>query len=110
MFFGTLEGEFIALDDETGDKLWSFQTGSGIVGQPVTWEQADSPLQGSSLQAFQHLMDLPVVGLSRTLTAVARKRELQDLPKAVADLSKRKLMLQIKIYVGEVGLRNVNCR
>lgn len=39
VFFGTPEGEFMALDDETGEKLWSFQTGSGIVGQPVTWEQ-----------------------------------------------------------------------
>ncbi|MEC7763225.1 MAG: PQQ-dependent methanol/ethanol family dehydrogenase [Pseudomonadota bacterium] len=38
VFFGTPEGEFIALDDETGDELWSFQLGSGIVGQPVTWE------------------------------------------------------------------------
>ncbi|MDA7428032.1 PQQ-dependent methanol/ethanol family dehydrogenase [Primorskyibacter aestuariivivens] len=38
VFFGTPEGEFIALDDETGEKLWSFQTGSGIVGQPITWE------------------------------------------------------------------------
>jgi alcohol dehydrogenase (cytochrome c) len=39
VFFGTPEGEFVALDDETGEKLWSFQTGSGIVGQPITWEQ-----------------------------------------------------------------------
>jgi alcohol dehydrogenase (cytochrome c) len=39
VFFGTPEGDFIALDDETGEKLWSFQTGSGIVGQPITWEQ-----------------------------------------------------------------------
>ena len=38
VFFGTPEGDFIALDDETGEKLWSFQTGSGIVGQPVTYE------------------------------------------------------------------------
>jgi len=38
VFFGTPEGEFIALDDETGEKLWSFQTGSGVVGQPITWE------------------------------------------------------------------------
>ncbi|MBJ3761729.1 PQQ-dependent methanol/ethanol family dehydrogenase [Maribius pontilimi] len=38
VFTGTPEGEFIAFDDETGEKLWSFQTGSGIVGQPVTWE------------------------------------------------------------------------
>ncbi|MFK7868889.1 MAG: PQQ-dependent methanol/ethanol family dehydrogenase [Roseobacter sp.] len=39
VFTGTPSGEFIAFDDETGEKLWSFQTGSGIVGQPVTWEQ-----------------------------------------------------------------------
>ena len=39
VFTGTPEGEFIAFDDESGEQLWSFQTGSGIVGQPVTWEQ-----------------------------------------------------------------------
>jgi alcohol dehydrogenase (cytochrome c) len=39
VFFGTPEGEFKALDDETGAELFSFQTGSGIVGQPVTWDQ-----------------------------------------------------------------------
>jgi alcohol dehydrogenase (cytochrome c) len=38
VFFGTPEGEFKALDDATGAELFSFQTGSGIVGQPVTWE------------------------------------------------------------------------
>ncbi|WP_438986145.1 PQQ-dependent methanol/ethanol family dehydrogenase [Marivivens donghaensis] len=38
VFFGTPEGKFIALSDETGEEVWSFQTGSGIVGQPVTWE------------------------------------------------------------------------
>ncbi|EBA07268.1 PQQ-dependent methanol/ethanol family dehydrogenase [Sagittula stellata] len=39
VFFGTPEGKFMALDDETGEELWSFQTGSGIVGQPITWEK-----------------------------------------------------------------------
>lgn len=38
VFTGTPEGRFIAFDDETGEELWSFQTGSGIVGQPITWE------------------------------------------------------------------------
>ncbi len=38
VFTGTPEGKFIALDDATGEVLWSFQTGSGIVGQPVTWD------------------------------------------------------------------------
>ncbi len=39
VFTGTPEGKFLAFDDDTGEILWSFQTGSGIVGQPVTWEQ-----------------------------------------------------------------------
>ncbi len=39
VFTGNPEGEFLALDDETGEVLWTFQTGSGVVGQPITWEQ-----------------------------------------------------------------------
>ncbi|MEO1550253.1 MAG: PQQ-dependent methanol/ethanol family dehydrogenase [Pseudomonadota bacterium] len=39
VFTGTPEGKFMAFDDATGEVLWSFQTGSGIVGQPVTWMQ-----------------------------------------------------------------------
>ena len=38
VFTGMPEGQLKAFDDMTGEELWSFQTGSGIVGQPVTWE------------------------------------------------------------------------
>lgn len=38
VFTGALTGEFEAFDAASGDKLWEFQTGSGIVGQPITWE------------------------------------------------------------------------
>ena len=38
VFTGRMTGEFEAFDSDSGEKLWSFQTGSGIVGQPVTWE------------------------------------------------------------------------
>ena len=37
MFYGDPEGYFNALDDETGEHLWSFQTGSGIHGNPTTY-------------------------------------------------------------------------
>lgn len=37
VFTGAMTGEFMAFDSDTGDKLWEFQTGSGIIGQPVTW-------------------------------------------------------------------------
>ncbi|MDE2377189.1 methanol/ethanol family PQQ-dependent dehydrogenase [Bradyrhizobium sp.] len=39
VFTGSLTGEFEAFDAESGKKLWQFQTGSGIEGQPVTWQQ-----------------------------------------------------------------------
>ena len=29
----------MAVDADNGKKLWEFQTGSGIIGLPVTWEQ-----------------------------------------------------------------------
>jgi alcohol dehydrogenase (cytochrome c) len=38
VFAGTPEGYLKAFDAETGEELWKFQTGSGIVGCPVTWE------------------------------------------------------------------------
>jgi len=38
-FYGTPEGYLKALDAKTGKELWSFQTGTGIVAPPVTWEQ-----------------------------------------------------------------------
>ena len=40
VFTGVMTGEFQALDADTGKILWSFQTPSGIVGQPVTWERS----------------------------------------------------------------------
>ncbi|MBR0795936.1 methanol/ethanol family PQQ-dependent dehydrogenase [Bradyrhizobium jicamae] len=39
VFTGALTGEFEAFDADSGKKLWQFQTGSGIEGQPVTWQQ-----------------------------------------------------------------------
>ncbi|WP_371226982.1 LysR family transcriptional regulator [Roseovarius sp. 2305UL8-3] len=54
------------------------------------------------------LMELPVTGLSRTLTAVARQGELQDLPKAVAELSKQTLRDHIALHVGEIGSESLD--
>jgi alcohol dehydrogenase (cytochrome c) len=38
VFTGELTGEFIAVDSDTGKIVWQFQTPSGIIGQPITWE------------------------------------------------------------------------
>ncbi|MGI9490146.1 MAG: PQQ-dependent methanol/ethanol family dehydrogenase [Geminicoccaceae bacterium] len=39
VFYGTPEGYLQAVDDATGEILWKFNTGTGIVASPVTWEQ-----------------------------------------------------------------------
>ncbi|HKG01468.1 MAG TPA: PQQ-binding-like beta-propeller repeat protein, partial [Xanthobacteraceae bacterium] len=37
LFTGLLNGEFIALDQDTGQTLWKFKTGSGINSPPITY-------------------------------------------------------------------------
>jgi alcohol dehydrogenase (cytochrome c) len=39
VFWGTPEGYLKAADAKTGKVLWQFQTGSGVVAPPVTWQQ-----------------------------------------------------------------------
>ncbi len=36
-FYGTMDGWFKAVNAKTGEQLWRFKVGSGIVGQPVTY-------------------------------------------------------------------------
>ena len=38
VFTGDMRGYFMAIDAESGDVLWEFQTGSGIIGSPITYE------------------------------------------------------------------------
>jgi lanthanide-dependent methanol dehydrogenase len=40
-FYGTMEGWFKAINAKTGELLWQFKTGSGIIGQPVTYRGPD---------------------------------------------------------------------
>lgn len=39
VFTGSQSGQFMAFDSKNGKKLWTFQTGSGISGLPITWER-----------------------------------------------------------------------
>ncbi|HVL66491.1 MAG TPA: methanol/ethanol family PQQ-dependent dehydrogenase [Vicinamibacterales bacterium] len=41
VFYGNMEGWFKAVHARTGEVLWQFKTGSGIIGQPVTYRGPD---------------------------------------------------------------------
>ena len=41
VFYGTMEGWFKAVDARTGQELWKFKTGSGIIGQPISYRGPD---------------------------------------------------------------------
>lgn len=41
VFYGTMDRWFKALDARTGKLLWQFRTGSGIIGQPITFRGPD---------------------------------------------------------------------
>ena len=41
VFYGTMDGWFKALDARSGRELWRFKTGSGIIGQPVSYRGPD---------------------------------------------------------------------
>ena len=40
-FYGTMGGWFKAVNARTGEPLWQFKTGSGIIGQPITYRGPD---------------------------------------------------------------------
>jgi PQQ-dependent dehydrogenase (methanol/ethanol family) len=41
VFYGTMDGWFKAANARTGQIVWQFKTGSGIVGQPIAYRGAD---------------------------------------------------------------------
>ncbi len=41
VFYGTMDGWFRAVDANSGKILWQFKTGSGIIGQPISYKGPD---------------------------------------------------------------------
>ena len=41
VFYGTMDGWFKAVDARSGQLLWQFKCGSGIIGQPITYRGPD---------------------------------------------------------------------
>jgi PQQ-dependent dehydrogenase (methanol/ethanol family) len=41
VFYGTMEGWFKAVNARSGQVVWQFKTGSGVIGQPITYRGPD---------------------------------------------------------------------
>jgi lanthanide-dependent methanol dehydrogenase len=41
LFYGTMDGWFKAVNAKTGEALWQFKCGSGIIGQPIVYKGPD---------------------------------------------------------------------
>ena len=42
VFYGTPEGFLKAVDAKSGKEMWKFQTGSGVVAPPITWQEGNT--------------------------------------------------------------------
>ncbi|MCW2238907.1 methanol/ethanol family PQQ-dependent dehydrogenase [Azospirillum canadense] len=82
VFYGTMEGWFKALDARTGEELWRFKTGSGIIGQPIAYRGPDGREYVAVLSGVGGWAGAVVVGNLDPRDATAAK----GFVNAVADL------------------------
>jgi glucose dehydrogenase len=83
VFYGTLEGWFKAVDARTGTLLWKFRTGSGIVGQPISYLAPDGKQYIAVLSGVGGWAGAVVTGNLDTRDATAASgfaNALVDLP------------------------------
>lgn len=73
VFTGLLDNEFAAFDAKTGDKLWSYDTGSPIIAPPVLFTQdgTDYVAVGSGPAGNQQLPEMPTANAGTMLTMFA---------------------------------------
>jgi PQQ-dependent dehydrogenase (methanol/ethanol family) len=86
-FYGTMDGWFKAVDAKTGEELWRFKTGSGIVGQPITYRGPDGRQYVAVLSGVGGWSGAVVAGDLDTRDATAALgfvNAMTDLPQATA--------------------------
>jgi PQQ-dependent dehydrogenase (methanol/ethanol family) len=84
-FYGTMDGWFKAVDARTGEELWRFKTGSGIVGQPITYRGPDGRQYVAVLAGVGGWAGAVVSGELDTRDATAATgfvNAMTDLPRA----------------------------
>ena len=83
VFYGTMDGWFKAVDAQTGELLWQFKTGSGIVGQPITYRGPDGKQYVAILSGVGGWAGAIVAGDStarRRPRRSASRNAMKDLP------------------------------
>jgi alcohol dehydrogenase (cytochrome c) len=86
-FYGTMDGWFKAVDAKTGEDLWRFKTGSGIVGQPITYRGPDGRQYVAVLAGVGGWSGAVVAGELDTRDATAALgfvNAMTDLPQATS--------------------------
>ena len=85
VFYGTMEGFLKAVDARSGQVLWQFKTGSGIVGQPITYRGPDGKQYVAVLSGVGGWAGAVVAGQLDTRDATAALgfvNAMTDLPQA----------------------------
>jgi lanthanide-dependent methanol dehydrogenase len=85
VFYGTMEGWFKALDARTGNELWRFKTGSGIIGQPVVYRGPDGKEYVAVLSGVGGWAGAVVAGgldVRDSSAALGFVNAMKDLPQA----------------------------
>ena len=86
-FYGTMDGWFKAVDTKTGQELWRFKTGSGIIGQPITYRGPDGRQYVAVLAGVGGWSGAVVAGELDTRDATAALgfvNAMTDLPQATS--------------------------
>ena len=87
VFYGTLDRWFKAVDARSGEPLWQFKAGSGIIGQPITYRGPDGKQYVAVLSGVGGWSGAIVAGEldSRDATAaLGFVNAMTDLPKVTA--------------------------
>jgi lanthanide-dependent methanol dehydrogenase len=85
VFYGTMEGWFKAANARTGEVLWQFKTGSGVIGQPITYRGPDGHQYVAVLSGVGGWAGAVVAGGLDTRDATAALgfvNAMRDLPAA----------------------------
>jgi len=62
VFYGTMDGWFKAVDARSGEELWKFKAGSGIIGAPMTYRGPDGAQYVAILSGIGGWSGLVVAG------------------------------------------------